>query len=269
MVTSRHVQLGEYVKLEPPPRRVSPEIARVIRKDRKILTVSGLILVFSGIGLGVFFWLLVVPPYLKELDSSGAVAPGVVDDMVEHRNVHYGNVHPWGIKYHFEPESGGTYRGETETTDLKFVKTHSVGDAIEISYDPSNPALNKIRGVTVAGFSMWVLLFPGAQFLAGVILLMARHVRVAAALEVYEQGTQTQGRLLKAKLLRHVNMWTKHPVSLRYVFEDEMGQECFGKMWSWHPKAREFKEGQECTVLYNRANPSRNLLYDALALYRE
>lgn len=257
------------MKLEPPPRRISPEIARVIRKDRNILLVSGIILALSGIGIGVFFWLLIVPPGIKKLDGTGDVAPGIIDAMVEHKNVHYGNVHPWGIKYRFEVQSGKTYHAETETTDLEFVKNHRVGDAIEVSYDPSNPGFNKIRGVVVAGFPLWVLVFPGTELLIGLVLLAIRHVRIAAALEVYEQGTQTQGRVMSAKRLWYVHMGRKHPVSVRYEFEDEMGQKRPGKMWSWHPKGREFKEGQECTVLYSRINPSHNLIYDALALYLE
>jgi hypothetical protein len=48
-----------------------------------------------------------------------------------------------------------------------------------------------------------------------------------------------------------------------------MGLERTGKTWSWHPKARELREGQECTVLYNRVNPLHSVLYNALAFYLE
>jgi hypothetical protein len=261
--------LEVFMKLEPPPRKTKTEIARAIRKQRKMLFLIGLILALSGAGTGVFLYLLTVPAHLKNLDSTGAAAEGVIDSMVEHGNVHYGNVHPWGIGYHFTAASGGIYHGETETTDLEFVRTHSAGDRITISYAASNPRISKIQGVEIAGISMWFLLIPAGELAVGLLLLLVRHIRIAGALEVYEMGTETQGRILSAKPLKSVHMGTKHPVSIKYAFEDEMGQECFGKVWSWHPGARELARGQACTVLYNRANPGQSILYDSLALYLE
>ena len=257
------------MRLEPPPRRIKPGVARAIRKDRKLLAVASVILIAAGIGLAVLFSFLIVPRALKELDVTGILANGTVESMVERRNVQYGSVHPWEISYRFETESGEVQRGRTETTDLDFVRARKVGDSVTIAYDPANPALSKILGVGVAGLQEWFFFIPAGELAIGLVLLAFRSARVSAALAVYEQGTERQGRILHAKVLRSVNMWRRHPVSVRYSFEDEMGLRRFGKTWSWHPKARELKEGQECSVLYDRVNTSRSVLYDTLELYLE
>jgi len=257
------------MKLEPPPRRIEPEIARAIKKDRRLLAIIGWIVLLSGAGMGVLFWMLSAPAWSMKIDATGEKAEGSIVEMVEYTNVRYGSVHPWGIRYRFETRSGELLRGETETTNLEFVRAHRVGDKVTISYDPDRPERNKILGVEVAGLQTWVFYFPGVQLLIGLILLVLGHIIISNALAVYEQGTETPGRILRAKLLRSVNMGWKHPMSIKYGFEDEMGQERTGKVWSLHEVAREFKEGRECTVLYNRVNPSRSILYDTQALYLE
>lgn len=256
-------------KLEPPPRHVDPKIARAIKGQHKMAMLLGLIFTPMGIGMGVLFWFFMVPPWLANLDDTGATAVATIESKWENRKTHYNNFHPWVITYRFTDESGATRTGETQTTDREFVRTRRVGDTVWVSYDSSDPVLSKIRGVAVAGLPAWVLIFPGAMFAVGAAMLILRHLRVSRALEVYEQGTETPGTLVSAKLLKSVNMGWKHPMSIKYKFEDDLGQECFGKVWSWHKKAQEFKEGRACTVLYGRAEPARSILYDALALYLE
>lgn len=234
-----------------------------------MLALLGFVFTPLGLGMGVLFWFLVVPPRLASLDDTGATAIATIENMRERRNVRYNSVHPWVIGYSFTDETEKPCHGETQTTNLEFVRTHRVGDTVWVSYDRSDPGVSKIRGVNIAGLPAWMLTFPAGMFVLGIILLILRRVRISRAVAVYEQGTEVQGRLVRAKLLRSVHIGWKHPVSIKYVFEDELGQECFGKIWSWHKEAQEFKQGQVCTVLYERAEPSRSVLYDALALYLE
>jgi len=257
------------MKLEPPPRDADPKIVRAIKKDRRILGLTGLILMASGAGIAVAFYIFMVPGHVRKLDETGAAATGTIDDIRWNRTVHYGNRNPLVVSYHFMAESGGPYYGSTESLDTEKLEKYRVGDEIPISYDREDPRVNKVRGVEIAGMPQWVMVFPVVEFAIGMIFFVLNSIRRGNALSVYVEGAQAEGEIIVATLLRSVNMGWKHPVSIGYAFDDELGERAFGKVWSWHKKARDFREGQKCTVLYDRENPARSILYDALALYLE
>ena len=257
------------MKLEPPPRESDPRIERAIKKDRKILGLTGMILMASGAGIAVIFYIFMVPGHMKTLDDTGTTAIGTIDNIRWNRNVNYGNRHPLVISYHFMAESGGPYYGSTESLDIEKLQRYRIGDEIPVSYDRSDPRINKITGVEIAGMPLWVMIFPAVEFALGFIFLTLNSARRNRAIVAYVEGLEVEGEITSAKLLRHVRMGWKNPVSIAYVFKDELGQKISGKIWSWHKKAREFKEGQVCTVLYKREDPSQSIVYDALALYLE
>lgn len=257
------------MKLEPPPRRIRPELMSAIRKERRILSILAVVLILSGIGIAVVFWLFTVSPRVNSLDIDGSVTEATITAMKENRNVRYGSRHPWTIEYGFITESGEEHEGHTETTDLDFVHSHKVGDTVTVSYDQRDPSISKIQSVEVAGLPFWLMVFPGSEIAAGLFFFILWHRRISVARDIYEQGTETEGRIRRAKVLRSVHMGRKNPLSVEYVFEEEFGQEVSGKAWSWHEKARSLEEGQACTVLYNRTNPAQSLLYDVLEPYLE
>jgi hypothetical protein len=257
------------MKLEPPPREAGPGVVRAIKKDRKILGLTGLILMASGAGIAVVFYFFMVPPHMEALDDTGATATGTIDSIRWNRNVNYGNRHPLVVSYHFTAETGATYYGSTESLDVEKLQRYQVGDEIPISYDRWDPGINKIAGVKIAAMPLWVMVFPAAEFAVGVIFFVLNGIRRNRAVSLYVDGVEVEGEIVVAKLLRTVNMGWKHPVSIGYGFDDEMGDRVLSKVWSWHKGAREFKEGQKCTVLYDRENPARSILYDSIALYLE
>lgn len=257
------------MKLEPPPRDANPRVVSAIKKDRRILGLTGLIFMATGACIVVVFLFFMVPGRMKNLDETGATATGIIDDIRWNRKVNYGNRHPLVISYHFMAESGGPYRGSTESLDIEKLQRYKVADEIPVSYDRSDPRISKVRGVEIAVMPLWVLIVPAGMFLAGLILFTLNCIRRSSAISVYVDGIEVEGEIIAARLLRSVNMGWKHPMSISYTFKDEMGERASGKVWSWHYGAREFKEGQGCTVLYDRENPSRSILYDAVALYME
>ncbi len=257
------------MKLEPPPRDTNPRVVSAIKKDRRILGLTGLILMATGASIVVVFSLFMVSGRVKNLDETGATATGTIDDIRWNRNVNYGNRHPLVVSYHFMAESGGPYHGSTESLDIEKLQRYKVGDEIPVSYDRSDPRISKLRGVRIAEMPLWVMFLPAGMFLTGIILFALHCIRRSNALSVYVDGIEVEGEIIEAKLLRSVNMGWKHPMSISYTFKDEMGERATGKVWSWHQGAREFKQGQSCTVLYDRENPAHSILYDAIALYLE
>lgn len=252
--------------LEPPPREIDRRMSRALRNEHGGRARVGIAFIITSAVFFAAFYVFTVPPWRTDLDQRGAVTAG---EIVA---VDSGDWAPWLLRYSYDVPSGETFNGEMETGDLMFSLTHHPGDSVEVSYDPSNPSISKIRGVEIAGSPWWVLILPCAGFVVSVVYAILGCGKYLAARRVYETGLETAGMIVRGKvpLLYMISSYLSYkPVRIGYVFEDENGEEHSNSVLVYHRKAYEWMQtvvGTGCTVLYDREESSSNLLYDSLRL---
>jgi hypothetical protein len=254
------------VKLDPPPREIDRETARALKLEHGGRARLGIAFMVTAAVFFASFSAFSVRPRRAGLDKTGAAAPGVIEQVAHRETV------LWVLKYRFKTPSGKTYRDEMTTNDWNFSLPLRPGDAVEVRYDAGNPRLSKIRGVEIEGFPWWTPVFPAAGFVAAAVWTIFGYRRYFAARRIYREGTQAAGLLALDRMPRLAWRMIGFPVRLRYTFTDENGTERGGYVRIWMEALQKrhmtllAQVGSECTVLYDRDNPSKSLLYDALAL---
>jgi hypothetical protein len=84
------------------------------------------------------------------------------------------------IEYQFVDAAGAPRSGSCGTTDRELIARAEQRQPLEIEYDPTRPALSRLRGEKASFFGLFVL-FPFAFFVVGAVV-MASGVRRARRL---------------------------------------------------------------------------------------
>jgi hypothetical protein len=120
--------------------------------------------------------------------------------------------------------------------------------------------------------SEWIVVFPLPGVIVGVVLAIIGYRKYFIARRVFQLGQETTGLVVRGKVPRFFLLFSPlswYPVKATYVFEDENGNEHTASVTVYHKKASEWMDstiGAQCTALYDRDDPSKNLLCDVLSL---
>jgi hypothetical protein len=249
----------------PPPRRLTPESLKRLRKEFT-LTTRGLLLFYA------FMLIMQVPAFIVTRVSD--------DVLLEiHHKEAVGRAREvkdsggWPYAAWFEFELGDGQRHEDFSFTGKPSRLPAPGSEVTVQYVPGRPQICRIAGMR-RGLRLWGWFLPLLLVLpmSPVIDVVLRLVRRRQAL--CEKGVATTGRLLRPNRLE-VLVWRRRfsrarsPYwALNYSFEDAQGRTRRGcALMRRTPFPLE--PGDEVTVIYDRTKPRRSIVVEALGLVFE
>jgi hypothetical protein len=126
------------------------------------------------------------------------------------------------IEYGFTDASGALRRGSCRTTDYELIQRAAQMQPLDIEYDPTRPALSRVRGQKASFFGLFVL-FPLAFFVVGAIVLLAgaRRWRRVRALYVRGQAALATVTAVRATSIRVNN---RRVARVEYAFDTPIGR---------------------------------------------
>jgi Protein of unknown function (DUF3592) len=156
------------------------------------------------------------------------------------------------IEYSFADETGATRSGACGTTDDASIARAEQRQPLEIEYDPTRPALSRLRGGSASFFGLFVL-FPFAFFVVGAALASAGIRRALRLRALYIGGQAALATVTAvASTLMRVN---RRPVMrVEYAFDTPVGR-ATGTTTTRRPPP----VGSELWILHDPQDPKNNV----------
>ena len=257
--------LNEQTQIPPPPRRLSAQILKRLKRDALMPRLFGLIWLATGIGMLVVFLIIGSPTADFRLDRSGTTADGTVT-AVSRR----GTRNPFRIEYTFTAADGAAYTGRSYSRSRRGLMNDS---KVTVEYLPADPAVSRIQGLRYSAIPLTMYLLPVFFIVAGGIIWGVGVRKLSRTRRLCEKGAVTTGTVVGAQWSKLMSMKTsfrtprRFRYELRYRFTDDRGRERQARQTTYAPQdAFDLKEGDTITVLFDRADPARSLAADVLQL---
>jgi len=237
-----------------PPRRLTPQLLRRLRREGRNLRLAGVIFIALGLCAGGVTFL---DQHSKQrsLKRSPATTVGTVT-QVEQEAAECAIV-----RYTFTIDMG-TFRGWSA---LDGTTAFRVGDEVTVEYVPGSPAFSRMAGARRPVPLAFLPALVALPFVfVGCIPLAQSARRRARRLRVLRYGIAAAGTVTRiAWLAETKSAWA---YQIRYTFLDETGRRRASSYRTLLPPfSLSFDEGSHITVLYDRRSPRRSVVGDLFA----
>jgi Protein of unknown function (DUF3592) len=242
----------EGMRMDPPapaPRRF--RLAAVDSSTTFLLLFGG-IWAFVGLTISVVFTAVGGPFWhdltldrrgLRAVATPTAVAP--TSSRVNGRQV-------FSIEYSFADQTGASRSGACGTTDPASLARAEERQPLEIEYDPTRPALSRLRGQSASFFGLFVL-FPLAFFVVGAVVVSAG-IRRALRLRALYIGGHAALATVTGVVPTSMRVNYQRLMRVEYAFDTPIGR-ATGHTTSRLPPP----VGSELWVLHDPQDPKKNV----------
>lgn len=212
---------------------------------------------FFGFGM-IFFWVFVMNSearYLLAFDGRWADVQGTVLSVNSTSSeVNDQRIYAYEFRYLAGSET-------LEATSYDYFRPETqVGKLVPVQYKSGNTKRARIKGMSSSTFPVWVVfvcIFP----LVGLIMIIGGLLRNINALKLLIYGQFSKGKMIdKIRTGSQVN----NNYVYKYVFEFEVGETKYQAKCSTYQTWKVEDEAMEI-VLYDKNNPDKSIVYDAIA----
>jgi len=226
----------------------------------------GMIWFFVGVPMLVVFLLIGDPTIDFRIRHNHETATGAVTAIKR-----AGNRNPYRVDYAFTAADGVEHEGRSYSRTLRGL---AVGSEVTVEHLPSNPTRSRIEGHRYSAIPPTMFLLPAFFIVAGGAIWASGIVRLGRLRRLYEQGVVTTGAVIGAKWNKLISRrpgFSKTPrrilYEVRYRFADDRGRERTSASRTYAAADTfTFAEGDTIAVLFDRADPARNLALDLLGV---